>query len=114
MFHPPLFVEPPAFRWLADAATYGTLTLEAAIAGLYLFPWRVRLEPARHVLLLTFCLVTYAFAPVAGFGGPSGAEPLSRIVEARKGRQSVAPPVRSCEKIRSVARVIRPVRVARS
>ena len=29
-----------------------------------------RLDPfqSRHVLLLAFCLVTYAFAPVAGFG----------------------------------------------
>ena len=27
-----------------------------------------RLDPTRHGLLLAFCLVTYAFAPVAGFG----------------------------------------------
>jgi len=62
LLHPPLFVEPPAFRWLAGAATYGMLALEAAIAVLYLLPRRLRLEPARHVFLLTFCLVTYAFA----------------------------------------------------
>lgn len=68
LLHPPPFVEPPAFRWLAGAATYGMLALEAAIAAFFLLPWRGRFEPARHALLLTFCLVTYAFAPVAGFG----------------------------------------------
>jgi hypothetical protein len=61
-------LEPPAFRWLAGAATYGMLALEAAIAQLYLLSWRSRFEPSRHVFLLAFCLVTYAFAPVAGFG----------------------------------------------
>jgi hypothetical protein len=68
LLHPPPFVEPPAFRWLAGAATYGMLALEAAIAVFYLISWPGRFEPARHVLLLAFCLVTYAFAPVAGFG----------------------------------------------
>src|SRR5262249_31559916 len=68
LLHPPPFVEPRAFRWLANAATYGTLALEAAIALFYLFSRRARFETARHLLLLTFCLVTYAFAPVAGFG----------------------------------------------
>jgi hypothetical protein len=68
LLHPPLLVEPPAFRRLAGAATYGMLALEAVIALLFLLSWRNRFEPARHVLLLTFCLVTYAFAPVAGFG----------------------------------------------
>jgi hypothetical protein len=27
-----------------------------------------RLQSARHALLLAFCLITYPFAPVAGFG----------------------------------------------
>jgi len=30
--------------------------------------WGPRLAPVRHPLLLAFCLVTYAIAPVAGFG----------------------------------------------
>ena len=68
LLHPPLFLEPPAFRRMAGAATHGTLILESAIAALCLFGWRRRLDPTRHVLLLTFCLITYAFAPVAGFG----------------------------------------------
>jgi len=68
LLHPPLFVEPPAFRWLAGSATYGMLALEAAIAMLYLLPWHSRFESARHVFLLAFCVLTYAFAPVAGFG----------------------------------------------
>jgi hypothetical protein len=68
LLHPPLFVEPTAFRWLTGAATYGMLALEAAVALLFLLSWPGRFETARHVLLLAFCLITYAFAPVAGFG----------------------------------------------
>jgi hypothetical protein len=67
LLHPPLLVEPPAFRRLAGAATYGMLALEASVALLFLLSWRSRFETARHVFLLA-CLVTYAFAPVAGFG----------------------------------------------
>ena len=68
LLYPPPFVEPRTFRWLAGAATYGILALEAAIAMFYLLLWRGSMDTARHGLLLVFCLITYAFAPVAGFG----------------------------------------------
>jgi hypothetical protein len=38
------------------------------IAFACLVPLRGRAVTMRHILLLTFCVVTYAFAPVAGFG----------------------------------------------
>jgi len=65
--NPPEIVETPQLRHLAAAATWGGLLLEAAVAlAMFLPPWRRGL--LRHVLLLTFCLVTYALAPVAGLG----------------------------------------------
>ena len=42
--------------------------MESAIAVLNLLPGPDRLQWARHILLLAFCLMTYPFAPVAGFG----------------------------------------------
>jgi hypothetical protein len=62
---PPPIVESPRLRALARVSTWGILLLEAAVAAAMLAT-----APAwiRHVLLLVFCLVTYAFAPVAGFG----------------------------------------------
>ena len=60
-----VLVEPPAFRRLAGALTWGGLALEALVAAVFLLPARPLL---RHAALLVFCLTTYAFAPVAGFG----------------------------------------------
>jgi hypothetical protein len=58
-----------AFRMLVAAATWGTLAVEAALAVLFLIPAADRrVDALRHGTLLTFCLVTYAVAPVAGFG----------------------------------------------
>jgi hypothetical protein len=66
---PPPLVEPRALRRLAAIATWGTLALEAAIALAFLWPGGgAGLEAVRHATLLLFCAVTYAFAPVAGFG----------------------------------------------
>jgi len=65
---PPPFVEPPRLRAFASTATWGGLFLEGMIALTCLIPARERLDIARHVLLLTFCVTTYALAPVAGFG----------------------------------------------
>src|SRR4030095_683661 len=58
-------VEPPAFRRLASAFTWGGLALEAIVAAVLLLPSRPLL---RHGALLLFCVTTYAFAPVPGFG----------------------------------------------
>lgn len=61
-------IETRAFRILVAVATWSTLAIEAAVALLFLLPLRPPLETIRHIFLLSFCIVTYAFAPVAGFG----------------------------------------------
>ena len=66
---PPVLHEPRRFRLLVFVATWGTLAMEALAAGLWLAPLTRRgLLVARHGVVLLFCLTTYAFAPVAGFG----------------------------------------------
>ncbi len=65
---PPAFVEPPRLRAFAAVATWGSLILEALIAVTCLIPLEARIQLARHASLLTFCVTTYALAPVAGFG----------------------------------------------
>jgi hypothetical protein len=84
LLHPPRLVEPPRLRAFAWLATWCGVALEAGVAAAFLVPaagWRVRL---RHVVLLAFCAVTYAVAPVAGFGwlllvmGLATAEPAGR------------------------------------
>ena len=62
---PAAITEPPRLRLLAAVSTWGMLALETAVALVMLLS---RATIIRHGLLLTFCLVTYAFAPVAGFG----------------------------------------------
>lgn len=68
LVEPPLLVEPRRLRVLAIVSTWGIVLLEASVAVVMLGPERVISSWLRHILLLTFCLVTYAFAPVAGFG----------------------------------------------
>ena len=65
LLDPPAIAQPPAFETLAAVSTWGALLFEAAVAAAFLLPVRTA---ARHALLLAFCVVTYAFAPVAGFG----------------------------------------------
>jgi hypothetical protein len=60
-----VLVEPPSFRRLAGVLTWGGLALETMVAGAFLLPVAA---PWRHAVLLVFCVATYAFAPVAGFG----------------------------------------------
>ncbi len=64
---PPSFVEPPRLRAVAAVTTWGGLILEALIAVTCFVPLG-RFQLARDSLLLTFCVTTYALAPVAGFG----------------------------------------------
>lgn len=64
----PLLAKPKSFKVLTTVSTWGLLFCEALIAGAFLIPLARRLVPMRHLLLLSFCIVTYAFAPVAGFG----------------------------------------------
>jgi hypothetical protein len=65
---PPTIVEPRRLQALAALSTWGIVGLEASVALLMLLPAGPRLAIVRHVALLLFCFVTYAFAPVAGFG----------------------------------------------
>jgi hypothetical protein len=64
----PVLTEPPALRRLAGMLTWGGLAIEALVAVAFLLPASRRWPSLPHVLLLTFCAVTYAIAPVAGFG----------------------------------------------
>jgi hypothetical protein len=64
----PVLVEPPALRRLGLALTWGGFLLELLVAAAFLSRWPAALHRARHVLLLTFAGLTYAVAPVAGFG----------------------------------------------
>jgi hypothetical protein len=69
LLDPPTLHATPRFWRMVRAATWGGLLLEAAIALLWLAPIRrPALLVARHAAVLVFCLATYAFAPVAGFG----------------------------------------------
>jgi hypothetical protein len=65
---PPTVTEPARLRALATVSTWGIVLLEACVALSMLLPLRRAPAWLRHVLLIVFCLVTYAFAPVAGFG----------------------------------------------
>lgn len=56
----------PAFRAWTWGATLWTLAVEGALAVAFLAPPE-RTAGIRDALLLVFCVVTYAFAPVAGF-----------------------------------------------
>ena len=57
------------FRALVLVATWGTLGMESLAAILWLAPVARRaVLVARHGIVVVFCLTTYAFAPVAGFG----------------------------------------------
>lgn len=67
LLDPPKLINTPALHSFAWVATWATLALEASIAFLFLIPMK-RLYWPRHIVLLLFCLITYPFAPVAGFG----------------------------------------------
>jgi hypothetical protein len=68
LLDPPAIHEPARLRMLARASTFGILALEAAVALFMLAPAARISVRWRHAALLLFCGITYAFAPVAGFG----------------------------------------------
>jgi hypothetical protein len=68
LLNPPVLVEPPALKRLAYLFTWSALIMEAWIALVLLVPLPDHLKNLRHIFLLSFCILTYAFAPVAGFG----------------------------------------------
>lgn len=63
--NPRFLVEPTAFRVLAASATWGLFLLELVVALAFLVP---RCGRSRHWILIGFCILVYAVAPVAGFG----------------------------------------------
>jgi hypothetical protein len=64
----PVLVEPRALRVLGLALTWGGLILETALAWAFLIGRPSVLHRGRHLLLAAFAALTYAAAPVAGFG----------------------------------------------
>jgi len=65
---PPGTALPIRFERVADAATWWTASIEAAVCASFCW-WRPgRIAGARHALLLVFCATTYIVAPVDGFG----------------------------------------------
>ena len=64
----PILFEPPALRRLGLILTWGGFLVEALVATAFLSRRPTLLHRARHLLLLTFAGLTYAVAPVAGFG----------------------------------------------
>ena len=66
LLNPPQLIEPPAFSSLVHVSTASLLAVEALLAAVCLVPPPAGL--AVHALLILFCAITYAVAPVAGFG----------------------------------------------
>jgi hypothetical protein len=64
----PNLIEPPSQRRLASMATWGSLTMEALVAFSFLMPERAATVLLRSAALLVFCAITYAVAPISGFG----------------------------------------------
>jgi hypothetical protein len=64
----PVLTEPPALRRLGLALTWGGFVIETLVAIAFLSPRPALLHQTRHVLLIAFTTLTYAVAPVAGFG----------------------------------------------
>jgi hypothetical protein len=64
----PGVVVPAALSTFARTATLGTAGLEVAIALAFLAPLPGSSARVRDALLLAFCVATYAFAQVEGFG----------------------------------------------
>lgn len=64
---PDLLIETTRLRSLTVAATAFTAVIEPALAVAYLWPGEGGPARWRRPLLLTFCIVTFAFAPVVGF-----------------------------------------------
>jgi hypothetical protein len=62
------FIEPQAFRRLVFVSTWAVVMLEALVAVAFLSRRPAALHRARDALLVGFCLITYAVAPVPGFG----------------------------------------------
>jgi hypothetical protein len=82
----PVLMEPAALRRLGLTLTWGGFLLEALVAAAFLSRRPSLLHRNRHVLLIAFVGLTYAAAPVAGFGwllaamGLAQCEPEQRAI----------------------------------
>ena len=68
LLEPLALIEPAPFKRLVAISTWGVLFFEACVALACLASGPGLVRRIRHYLLLGFCLITYAIAPVAGFG----------------------------------------------
>ena len=64
----PRLHDTPSFTALVYFSTWATVLLEALCGFFFLFRFRNRSSIVPHVLLLLFCVTTYAVATVPGFG----------------------------------------------
>ena len=64
----PMLHDTPSLTALVYFSTWTTVLLEALCAFFFLFPFRNRSSILPHVILLVFCVATYAVATVPGFG----------------------------------------------
>ena len=64
----PTLREPLRLTLFAQAATWGTVCLEAMVALTFLWPRRGWVTRQRHLALAVFCMTIYAIVPVVGFG----------------------------------------------
>ncbi len=76
---------PERFEWLAVGATAVTALLESAVAVAFLWPRAGGPAAWRDPLLLGFCAVTFALAPVAGFGWLLLAMGVAQCPDGRRG-----------------------------
>jgi hypothetical protein len=79
----PVLVEPPALRRLGLGLTWGGLVMETLVAAAFLSPRPALLHNSRHLLLIAFIALTYAAAPVAGFGWLLAAMGLAQCTSAQ-------------------------------
>lgn len=59
---------PNRFLWLAHFLTLWTVGIEGAVAVTFLWPLGRGLSRMRNIVLLSFCVTTYAVATITGFG----------------------------------------------
>ncbi|HYO46011.1 MAG TPA: hypothetical protein VEY33_04900 [Gemmatimonadota bacterium] len=82
---PPVWQEPRTLTRLATFFTWSTLFIEGLLALAFLLPSGKWSMLVRNVLLLGFCLVTFAFAPILGFGWLLAAIGVAQVPESRPG-----------------------------
>jgi hypothetical protein len=80
---------PLPYERLADAMTWWTAAIEAAVAVAFLWPGTRGLARTRDACLLVFCATTYAVATVDGFGWLLVAMGVAQTPPERRGTRMV-------------------------